>query len=175
MFLAAGWAARSLYAVQHAPLGGFALRDFNDPYKLALDAERARVKDMGQVALVILGAMWAMLLAKRDENNIRFGDLPEIAMVLAAHVSIAASLWCSWQYEAKIREFLLWSAKDLSEHPTAIPAYVTLLPDFADPRIAVLPTIQLVLLVVAIVAAAAALISAAQFKSNPVTSTTEFV
>lgn len=149
-----GWAVWGFVAVQNAPLAGFALRDFNAPYQLALEAERSRVKEMAQLALVILGALWAMLIAKRDEHHIQFADKPEIAMVLASHAAIAASLWCSWQHEAKLREFLLWSAVN---DPAEIP-------DFADPRIAILPTIQAALLVVAVLAAAAALISAAQFK-----------
>jgi hypothetical protein len=57
---------------------------YSDPVKAAIDVNIDQSKGLFDVGLLLLGALWALFIAKKDEGGITVGDVPEMVMLLSA-------------------------------------------------------------------------------------------
>jgi hypothetical protein len=133
--------------------GGIELIAHKEQVTKALDMVLGSAENLRQFGLLLLGALWALLIAKRDEHHISPADLPELLMLLSAHVLIGLSFYAQWRHEQTIHDFLHLSA-----------SFGDLLPDYRDPRVAVLLTLQFQALAGGAAAAVVTLLSAARLK-----------
>lgn len=119
----------------------------------ALDLALESTENLRQFTLLLLGALWALLLAKRDELHIGLGDYPEQLMFGCAHVLLGLSLYAQWRHGALIQEFLMAGER-----------FGQNIPDFRDPRVTALVSLQVRTLCLGAVVAVAALFSVARLK-----------
>lgn len=119
----------------------------------ALDLTLESTENLRQFTLLLLGALWALLLAKRDELHIGLEDYPEQLMFGSAHALLGLSLYAQWRHGALIQEFLMAGEK-----------FGQSIPDFRDPRVTALVSLQIRTLCLGAVAAVAALFSVARLK-----------
>jgi hypothetical protein len=64
---------------------------YSDPLKAAIDANIDQSKGLFDVGLLLLGALWALVIAKKDEGRIALGDVPEVIMLLSASALLLLS------------------------------------------------------------------------------------
>src|SRR5437016_4043740 len=63
----------------------------NDLLKSAIQIKVEQSRSEFQLALLMLGALWALLIAKKDEANIVLSDWPELLMFGVASLLLLAS------------------------------------------------------------------------------------
>jgi hypothetical protein len=79
---------------------------YGDLIKDLVDLKRDQSGKLFDVALLMLGALFALMIAKKDEARIVLTDLPEMIMFLASSVLLLASLGCDITYLRVISESL---------------------------------------------------------------------
>jgi hypothetical protein len=83
---------------------------YNDATKAAVDIRVQQTNNLAEFALVALGALWALVIAKRDEASIGLRD-PELIMFLGPSCSLVLSgIWHEF-YLDKLGYFYLLGAK----------------------------------------------------------------
>lgn len=135
---------------------GIAALAYEGTIPRALDLALEHTENLRQFALLLLGALWALLIAKRGELHIGLGDLPELLMFGSAQILLGLSLFAQWRHGAMIQEFLV-SGATFANH----------IPDFRDPRVAALVSLQTHMLCLGALAAGLALFSTARLKETP--------
>lgn len=99
--------------------------------ELTNESVKSRVefsRSIFQVGLLIIGALWASLIAKKNEAGIVLSDYPEIIMFMCASLLLLASLICHSLYLFRVSSVYYIGGKVF--HPEA-PS----LPDIFDPSI----------------------------------------
>jgi hypothetical protein len=75
----------------HPKLSTYKDRNYNELTKTAIDLRIDQSKSLSQLNLLMLGALWALVIAKRDEARIVLSDRPELIMFVAASALLLAS------------------------------------------------------------------------------------
>lgn len=66
----------------------------NDASRGAIDLRVEQSRTLYQVALVFVAALWALLIAKKDETRISFADTPEVTMfIIASGLLLTSIVW----------------------------------------------------------------------------------
>jgi hypothetical protein len=92
-----------LIAIQGYPLltihiDGLPNLNYNELVAKLVEIKRERSSKLFDVALLVSGALFALLIAKRDEARIILADSPEVIMLSAAGMLLLASLACNVTY-----------------------------------------------------------------------------
>jgi hypothetical protein len=82
-------------------------RPFNDLTNALLELKVEQTKQVFDLGLLLLGALWALIIAKKDEANIVLSDRPEMIMFVCGNAMLLASLICHVTYVGQIRNALL--------------------------------------------------------------------
>jgi hypothetical protein len=82
------------------PLDRIEAIPYRDLVKAAIDANLAQSTGLFDVGLLLLGALWGLVIAKKDEGRITAGDFPELIMFLCASGLLLLSfLWHDYYLE----------------------------------------------------------------------------
>jgi hypothetical protein len=127
---------------------------YNELIKNLIETKRDQSGKLFDVALLGFGALFALMIAKKDEARIVLSDYPEIIMFVAAVASLAASLGCDMKYLGLISDSLYTGGSRAGDS----------MPDMFGSAFEEFYTAQLVFLCGGLVAAAATLISAHRLK-----------
>ncbi len=106
-----------------------------DAKKAGIDIRVEHSKSYFEMTLLTLAALWALIVAQKDETRIRFADRPEIMMlVCASTVLLLSILWHNFYLEAVSAAYS--RATDLSLLPGAPPGTKGVkMPDVFQPAI----------------------------------------
>ena len=84
-------------------------RDLTDLLKAAIDLKLEQSKSEFQLALVMMGALWGLMIAKKDEARIVLSDRPELLMFCCASVLLICSCISHFVYVDNIA-YVFWLA-----------------------------------------------------------------
>lgn len=129
----------------------------NDLIKAAIEVRLEQTKSLFELGLLLLGALWALLIAKKDEARIVLSDRPEVGMFLCASTLLLLSLLCHLLYAQEITDILSLAGKLADEKPS--------LPDIFNSNINYLFLAQCWFLVGGLVVAVLTLVSAHKLKT----------
>ncbi len=83
------------YRLPEGPIPGL---DFKDNLKDALKMKQEQSRSAFQLAVVLLGALWTTLLAKKDEITFELSDWPPTVMFAAANTLLLTSVYFHLKY-----------------------------------------------------------------------------
>lgn len=76
-----------------------------DAYRqVALEMTREQISGFFQIGVLLLGALWATLVVKRD-SRIRSTDIPEIVSFVASNIIIVGFLYFNSEYQRRLARF----------------------------------------------------------------------
>jgi uncharacterized membrane protein len=127
---------------------------YSDLIKDLIETKRDQSDELFDVALLGFGALFALMIAKKDEARIVLSDYPEIIMFVAAGALLAASLGCDVRYLGLMSDSLYTGGRSAGDS----------MPDMFGSAFEEFYTAQLVFLCGGLAAAAATLISAHRIK-----------
>jgi|RhiMetdeSRZDD1v2_1073273.scaffolds.fasta_scaffold844070_1 hypothetical protein len=130
---------------------------FNEITSKSIDARLILAQSLFQVALLMLGALWGLVIAKKDEIQILFGDKPETVMFFSASVVLLMSVLSYGIYLTKISSQFAIAVRLLDSSPVPLPLSI---PDVFDQNVEYLFKLQLAGLVAGIVNGVVTLFSA---------------
>jgi hypothetical protein len=134
---------------------------YNEATKAAVELRVQHIKDVFEMAVVALGALWALVIAKKDEARIAFGDYPELSMLLCASASLLLSVLWHEFYLERLTYFYYVGAT------TCFSGAEKCLPDvFQSTPLNTLYTFQLTFLMLGGMQALATLVSAHRLKER---------
>jgi len=90
---------------------------YNEATKAALDIRVQHTGNLFELTVLSLGALWALVIAKRDEARIAFGDRPELIMFVFASLSLLLSILWHEIYLDTLGYFLLLGARTCFNAP----------------------------------------------------------
>lgn len=129
---------------------------FNDVTNKSLDARMVLAQSLFQVALIMIGALWGLVIAKEGEIQSVFREKAEMTMFLSASIVLLVSVFSYALYLDKISHQFVdavraWSRSDIQLQITV--------PDVFDQNVDYLFTLQYVSLAAGIVNGVLTLIS----------------
>jgi hypothetical protein len=127
---------------------------YSDLIEDLIETKRDQSGKLFDVALLGFGALFALMIAKKDEARIVLSDYPEIIMFVAAVALLASSLGCDMTYLGLMSDTLYTGGSRAGDS----------MPDMFGSAFEEFYTAQLVFLCGGLVAAAATLISAHRLK-----------
>jgi hypothetical protein len=127
---------------------------YSDLIEDLIDIKRDQSGKLFDAALLLLGALFALMIAKKDEARIILADYPEVIMFVAASALLLASLACDITYLGVMSDSLYTGGRSGSES----------MPDIFGTAFEKFYTAQIIFLVGGVLAAAATLISAHRLK-----------
>ncbi|MCE9566537.1 MAG: hypothetical protein K8U57_31320 [Planctomycetes bacterium] len=71
---------------------------YTDAVKAAITQKLEGAKGLFQASLVVLGILWGLVIAKKDDRALRITDRPEMIMFLSANVLFLVSGYCYSAY-----------------------------------------------------------------------------
>ena len=77
-------------------------KPLNDLIKAGIQLKVEQSRSEFQLALLTLGALWALIIAKKDEAKILLSDWPELVMFTCANALLIASCWYHVYYVENI-------------------------------------------------------------------------
>jgi hypothetical protein len=138
---------------------------FNDLAKKAIDSRLDLSRTLLQVSLLMTGALWGLVIAKKDEVHIVLSDKIEISMFIEATVLLLLSVGAYAVYVNKITNYLSDAA--VSTGPSNSSAAVVLsMPNVFDQNINYLFVCQTVTLVAGLFNGVVTLVSAHNLKGG---------
>lgn len=146
--------------------------EFHDAAKAALDNKLATSRSSVQAALIVGGALWALLIAKKDEARISPRDTPEVLLFAFASVILAASLGAGFLYSEEITSVCSSAVSSQGEADAGAGAKKDdaksklIIPDVFGPRLNSLYVLQNGFLVVGVLAAVFTVFSAHRLKED---------
>jgi hypothetical protein len=96
-------------------------RAYNELTKNAVDLGIDQSKSLFQLGLLILGSLWALVFAKKDETKILLSDTPEVIMFVTATLLLLFSEICHLIYLGHVRYFLAVGSTFLEKENPTIP------------------------------------------------------
>lgn len=138
---------------------GIELRQFREVLKESVQIRLGISSNLFQLAVLITGALWGLMIAKRDESGLVFADRQEIIMFFCASLLLLTSLLSSVIYTYRVA--YLYELADQINPPDASPLMVG---DFFNPVIDHFFTYQIMNLVAGLVVATVTFISAHKLK-----------
>lgn len=128
----------------------------NESIKNRIDFSRS----LFQIGLLILGALWGLVIAKKDEAGILFADRPEWIMFLSASILLLASLVDHSLYLHDVSGILAIAGETYDGVEKSMP-------DVFDPNINNFYMFQIAHLALGFLVAMLTLLSAHKLKENP--------
>ena len=129
----------------------------------SIDARLVLAQSLFQVALLMVGALWGIVIAKAGEIQIVFKERFEAVMFFSASFVLLLSIFCYGIYLDKITHQFAEAVRARSKSPIAIAVFI---PDVFDQNVDYLFKLQLVSLAAGILNGALTLISAHRLKEN---------
>jgi hypothetical protein len=90
--------AFAFYLCYRYPKGPIPAFEFKENLKDALKMKQEQSRSAFQLAVVLLGALWTTLLAKKDEITFQLSDWPPTAMFMAGNVLLLTSIYFHLKY-----------------------------------------------------------------------------
>lgn len=103
---------------------------FNDAMMAAVELHVQLSRDLFQITLVYIAGIWGLLIAKKGEAVLVFGDKPEMIMAGTAASLLSLSITMHILYLAKVTEVYRETAEFIAKMPQDIPANIANI--FAD-------------------------------------------
>ncbi|HKY27371.1 MAG TPA: hypothetical protein VJM12_05430 [Pyrinomonadaceae bacterium] len=142
---------------------GIAPLAFNEITAKSIDARLILAQSVFQVALLMLGALWGLVIAKKNEIQILFREEIETVMFLSASVVLLMSVVSYGIYLSKISSQFAITVRLLDNSPEPLPLSI---PDVFDQNIDYLFTLQWTSLVAGIVNGVVTLFSAHKLRGE---------
>ena len=79
-------------------------RDFNDLIKAGIQLKIEQSRSEFQLALLLLGGLWTLVIAKKDEASLILSDAQELCMFICANLLLLASCGCHFWYVAYVAD-----------------------------------------------------------------------
>lgn len=130
---------------------------FNDVTNKSLDARMVLAQSLFQVALLMIGALWGLVIAKQGEIQIVFHERAETTMFVSASIVLLVSVFAYAIYLQKISDQFVDAVRAWSKSDIQLPVTV---PDVFDQNVDYLFTLQWVSLAAGIINGVLTLISA---------------
>jgi hypothetical protein len=137
---------------------GIVLKQFNEALKESVDIRLGISSNLFQLAVLITGALWGVVIAKEDESGIVFADRQEIIMFSCASLLLLASLLSYIIYSSRVA--YIYELADQTNPPGA----TLMIGDFFNPIINNFFGYQITNLVFGIAIALVTLISSHKLK-----------
>lgn len=136
---------------------------FNDVSSKSIDARLGVAQTLFQLALLMIGALWALIIAKKDEVQIVFAEPAEVWMFISASIVLLLSICSYGFYLNKISNQFADAARSLGKSELPLPLSV---PDIFDQNVNYLFVVQILSLVAGIVNGVLTLVSAHKLKGR---------
>ena len=94
---------------------------FNDLTVKAVDLTLDQSRTCFQVTLVVLGALWGLMIAKKDETQIALKDSPEPTMFIVASALLLLSIWWHRFYFDDVAAAFALTGTTCAREPRCIP------------------------------------------------------
>jgi hypothetical protein len=91
-------------------VAGLTNLDYSELVAKLIEIKRERSSKLFDVALVLSGALFALLIAKKSEARVVFADYPEVIMLSAASALLVTSLACNIIYLGLVSDSLYLGA-----------------------------------------------------------------
>lgn len=101
------------YAI--SPLEGVDDRPFNELTSESIKTQVEFSRSLFEVGLLVTGALWALIIAKKDEAGVVLDDHPELIMFISASLLLLLSLICHAMYLKEIEYVLGVSGRAFNE------------------------------------------------------------
>ncbi|HEV2801444.1 MAG TPA: hypothetical protein VGW12_13145 [Pyrinomonadaceae bacterium] len=150
-FTLINWATTSLAE-------GMELKHFNEVLNESVQIRLGISSNLFQLAVIITGALWGVVIAKEDESGIVFADRQEIVMFCCASLLLLTSLLSYIIYSSRVA--YIYELADLTNQPDS----PIMIGDFFNPIISNFFAYQITNLVFGIVIAFVTLISSHKLK-----------
>jgi hypothetical protein len=137
---------------------------YNDLTKAALDVRITSSKGLLDLDLIFLAALWALVIAKKDETRIGFGDWPELTMFCVASLLLILSFVWHDFYVNNLGDAYLMGARSVPRS-TGMEAVPLGIPDVFNQAYDYLFTFQVRFLIVGGMASILTLFSAHRLRS----------
>jgi hypothetical protein len=134
-------------------------RPFNELTKAAIELRLDQAKTLTQLGLLALGALWALVISKKDEAGITLRDRPELLMFVEACLSLLLSFASYTFYATGVSDAYALAGQTCAAPPMCIP-------DVFDPRIDDAFRFQWWFVLLGIVIAALTLVSAHRLRER---------
>lgn len=105
----------------------------------SIDARLVLAQSLFQVALLMVGALWGIVIAKPGESQLVFKEKFEMVMFLSASVVLLTSIICYGIYLEKITDQFAEAVRARSKSPIALAVFV---PDVFDQNLNYLFVLQ---------------------------------
>jgi hypothetical protein len=110
-------------------------------------------------SMILVGALWALVLAGKSDVRITLRDLPEIQMLVLANLLLAGSIYCYYMQHSLMDEIMLRCARIGGTQRSVV--------DFSQPRVANLAALQFRLFITGSLASVATLFSTSRLRATP--------
>jgi hypothetical protein len=81
---------------------GIVLKPFNEALKEGITIKLGISSNLFQLAVIVTGALWALVIAKEDEAGIVLANRPEVVMFVCASALLLTSLLAYAVYTARV-------------------------------------------------------------------------
>jgi hypothetical protein len=81
-------------------------KTFNEMIKSAIEIRLAAAQSLFQLDLLILGGLWAILIARKDEFAIVLNERQEVIMFVICNVAFMLAIWNYYSYSIEVSEIL---------------------------------------------------------------------
>lgn len=129
----------------------------------SIDVRLTLAQTLFQVALLMIGALWGLLIAKKDEIQVVFAEKAEVVMFFSASIVLLLSVCSYGFYLNKISNQFASAARALAKSPVPLPLSV---PDIFDQNVHYLFILQIVSLVAGIFNGVLTLVSAHKLRGD---------
>lgn len=131
-----------VFSTQLTPLGIDNL-PFNDVTSKSVDLQLGLSETLFQVGLLMLGALWGLVIAKKDEVHLVFSRRSELVMFVGSSALLLLSLCSYGIYIRKVARYIAVASVIVYKNPKLTP-YV---PDIFDQNVNYLFACQIVSLI----------------------------
>jgi hypothetical protein len=143
-------------------------KPFNELTKAGVDIRLDQSRNLFQIGILILGAIWGLLIAKKGEAALVFKDYQEVIMTVCASILLCASLICHTLYISRITE-IYSDAGEIAGKQAQIASSGHLqqsIPDIFEPNINYMFVSQALFLVSGVIVALITFVSAHKLKEG---------
>ncbi len=94
-------------------------REFNELIEAGIQLKVEQSRSEFQLALLVMGALWTLILAKKNEAKLVLSDTPELLMFCSANLLLLLSSWYHFSYIEDIA--YIYSIAGGMKGPSTIP------------------------------------------------------
>jgi hypothetical protein len=160
--IAVGCIIATIIIVRHVSMdAGIEDIPYNDLTSKSIETRLNLSQSLFQVSLLIIGILWGLIIAKKDETQLVFSEYPEMIMFISGSTLLLLSLCSHTIYINNISHYLAVAAQAF---PSPQANEFISMPNFFDQNVNYLFIVQVINLIAGICAAVITLISAHRLK-----------